>query len=75
VTRHQTFPRYTAVCQDAVSLGIEAARWITRAAQSDKQMPIYREVRPTSFEVLETTSYASITPVRLGPDGELIRTV
>ena len=75
VTRHQTFPRYTAVCQDAISLGVEAARWITRAAQSDDPMPIYREVRPTNFEVLETTSYASITPVRLGPDGELIRTV
>jgi len=75
VTRHQTFPRYTAVCQDAISLGVEAARWITRAAQSDAPMPIYREVRPTSFEVLETTSYASISPVRIGTDGELIRTV
>lgn len=75
VTRHQTFPRYTAVCQDAIALGIEAARWITNAAQNDAPAPIYREVRPTSFEVLETTSYASIAPVRIGPDGQLIRTV
>lgn len=75
VTRHQSFPRYTAVCQDAVSLGIEAARWITRAAQSEDPMGVYREVRPTSFEVLETTSFASITPVRIGPDGHIVRTV
>lgn len=75
VTRHQTFPRYTAVCQDAISLGVEAARWITNAAQSDEPAPIYREVRPTSFEVLETTSYATISPVRLGDNGEITRTV
>ena len=74
VTRHQTFPRYTAVCQDAVALGVEAARWITSAAHNE-QAEIYREVRPTTFEVLETTSFASITPVRLGADGGLIRTV
>ncbi len=74
VTRFQTFPRYTAVCQDAVALGVEAARWITRAAHSEQQ-EVYREVRPTSFEVLETTSFASITPVRLGDDGELVRTI
>jgi len=75
VTRHQTFPRYSAVCQDAIALGVEAARWITKAAHADKAVDIYREVRPTSFEVLETTSYAAIAPVRLGPDGDLIRTV
>ncbi len=75
VTRHQTFPRYTAVCQDAISLGVEAARWITNAAQSNEPAPIYREVRPTSFEVLETTSYATISPVRLGDNGEITRTV
>lgn len=74
VTRFQTFPRYTAVCQDAVALGVEAARWITRAAH-DEQPEVYREVRPTSFEVLETTSFASITPVRLSSSGEIIRTV
>ncbi|MEX0876122.1 MAG: substrate-binding domain-containing protein, partial [Phycisphaerales bacterium] len=74
VTRYQTFPRYTAVCQDAVALGVEAARWITRAAH-DEQPEVYREVRPTSFEVLETTSFASITPVRLSSSGEIIRTV
>jgi len=75
VTRHQTFPRYTAVCQDAVALGIEAARWITKAAHAEHDIDIYREVRPTSFEVLETTSFASISPVRIGSDGQLIRTV
>lgn len=74
VTRFQTFPRYTAVCQDAVALGVEAARWITRAAQSDSDEQ-FREVRPTNFEVLESTSFASITPVRLNNNGEVVRTV
>ncbi len=75
VTRHQTYPRYSAVCQDAISLGVEAARWITNAAQSETPPPIYREVRPTTFEALETTSYVSVAPVRIGTDGQLVRTV
>lgn len=70
VTRHQTFPRYTAVCQDAVSLGIEAARWITRSSESIL-VEQYREVRPTSFEVLETTSYAAEKPTRIDHNGEV----
>lgn len=74
VTRFQTFPRYTAVCQDAVALGVEAARWITRAAQSEID-EVYREVRPTSFEALESTSFANITPVRINDNGEIERTV
>ena len=72
VTRHQTYPRYTAVCQDAVSLGIEAARWITRASESILSEE-YREVRPTDFEVLEITSYASEKPIRIDQNGELVR--
>lgn len=72
VTRFQTYPRYTAVCQDAVSLGIEAARWITRASESI-MAETYREVRPTNFEVLESTSYAPERAVRLNQDGEIDR--
>ncbi|MGV6814297.1 MAG: LacI family DNA-binding transcriptional regulator [Phycisphaerales bacterium] len=75
VTRIQTFPRYTAVCQDAVSLGIEAARWISDAAQSDEPLPVYREVRSTYFEVLDSTARCSIRPVRIGPNEELIYTI
>ena len=74
VTRFHTYPRYSAVCQDAVALGVEAARWIMRAAQSETN-EIYREVRPTTFEILNTTSFASITPVRLNHNGEVERTV
>ena len=70
VTRHQTFPRYTAVCQDAVSLGIEAARWITRSSESIL-IEKYHEVRPTSFEVLETTSYAAEKPIRIDHNGDV----
>lgn len=74
VTRFQSFPKYTAVCQDAVALGEEAARWITRSTESITS-EVYREVRPTTLEVLETTSFANITPVRINADGELVRTV
>lgn len=74
VSRFQTFPRYTAVCQDAVALGEEAARWIARAAQSQEIEP-FREVRPTTFEVLESTTFANITPIRINQNGELDRTV
>lgn len=72
VTRYQTYPRYTAVCQDAVSLGIEAARWITRASESILD-EAYREVRPTDFEVLESTSYVTESPVRIDHNGQLVR--
>lgn len=72
VTRFQTYPRYTAVCQDAVALGIEAARWITRASESI-MAESYREVRPTDFEVLETTSYAPEKAIRIDQSGEVIR--
>ncbi len=74
VTRLQTYPRYSAVCQDAVALGVEAARWITRAAQSETN-EVYREVRPTTFEILDTTSFANISPVRLNDNGEVVRIV
>lgn len=76
VTRFQTFPRYTAVCQDAVALGVEAARWITRMAQRDTPpTEVFREARQTSFEVLESTSFVTNTPVRVDADGRLVRTI
>jgi DNA-binding LacI/PurR family transcriptional regulator len=74
VTRFQTFPKYTAVCQDAVALGVEAARWITRPSDAIIGRTC-REVRPTTLEILETTAFANITPVRINADGELVRTV
>ncbi len=74
VTRLQSFPRYTAVCQDAVSLGEEAARWITTAAQNESQS-VFREVRPTTFEIQESTAYPSMTPARIDADGNLVHTV
>jgi DNA-binding LacI/PurR family transcriptional regulator len=74
VSRFQTYPRYTAVCQDAVSLGVEAARWIARAAQS-QETDTFREVRPTSFEVLESTGFANAAPIRINQNGDLDRTI
>ncbi|MEL6740681.1 MAG: LacI family DNA-binding transcriptional regulator [Planctomycetota bacterium] len=76
VTRFQTFPRYTAVCQDAVAVGIEAARWITREAQRESgSIEVFREARQTKFEVLESTSFVTSVPIHLDSDGQLVRSV
>ncbi len=45
--RFSVHPTLTAVCQDAVALGYEAARWITRGATRE---PL-RKTLPTFFEV------------------------
>lgn len=76
-TRFQTFPRYTAVCQDAVALGVEAALWIIRTSSPEaaKEIEVFRETRPTSFEVLETTARPTVTPWRLDENEKLVKTV
>lgn len=62
--RMRTFPRFTAVCQDAQALGLEAARWLTRAL-SGEVTGSFREVRPTTLSVLDSTSFPSLTPIRI----------
>jgi len=63
-TRFQTFPRYSAVCQDAVELGQRASRWLIRATQSTTTGSM-RETLPTRFEALESSGPAPERPVRL----------
>ena len=69
-TRHQTFPRYTAICQDAVAMGLEAARWIVNCSQGETPGP-FRETHATRLEILETTASAPSAPVRIDADGHL----
>lgn len=62
--RMRTFPRFTAVCQDAQALGLEAARWLTRSLNGEVTGS-FREVRPTTLAVLDSTSFPPLTPVRI----------
>lgn len=60
-TRRRCFPSYTAVCQDATQLGLEASRWLTRLIEGQAAAPL-RERRPTVFEVGQSTSVAPVRP-------------
>lgn len=71
-TRLRTFPNYTAVCQDAAQLGLEAARWLTRYLEGLLTEPL-RASRPTHFEPGRSTCVAPATPTRLLVSGEVVR--
>ncbi len=62
--RMRTFPRFTAVCQDAQALGLEAARWLTRSLTGEATGS-FREVRPTTLAVLDSTAFPPLKPVRI----------
>lgn len=53
--RHHAFPPYTSVCQDATMLGFDAARWLIRCLSERTDEPL-RLIRPTTFEINQTTS-------------------
>ena len=67
-TRRHAYPAFTAVVQDAVMLGFESSRWLTRmlSGVAPKTM---RQVRQTSFEINQTTAPPPLTPIRVLPDG------
>ncbi|MFT5422354.1 MAG: LacI family transcriptional regulator [Phycisphaerales bacterium] len=70
--RKTTFPPFTAVCQDAQMMGLEAARWLTRRLRglADEK---FREKRPTYFDINRSTGHAPKKPARLLPDGTVVR--
>lgn len=68
--RYRTFPSYTAVCQDAGQLGLEAARWLTRSLEGVAKGPL-RDRRPTTFSFNKSTGPCPAAPVRLLPGGVL----
>lgn len=68
-TRIHSFPRYTAVCQDAEQMGFEAARWLTRRVAGLHGGGVMRERRPTSFSVQKSTGIKPLTAARLTPAG------
>ena len=67
-TRIHAYPHYTAVCQDAQQMGLEAARWLTRSLAGVTVEPL-RSRRPTSFVVQDSTAVAPVESVRLTPAG------
>lgn len=56
--RHATYPRYTAVCQDAEQIGLIAGHAIV-ARMADTHAKLVRSVMPTIFEINDTTGPAS----------------
>lgn len=69
--RMRTFPRFTAVCQDAQSLGLEAARWLTRSLTGEAN-GTFREIRPTTLAVLDSTSFPPLTPTRITESSRVV---
>ncbi len=72
--RLRTYPKFTAVCQDAQGIGLAAARWLTRSLTGDAH-PVYRELHRTTFSIHETTGLCPITAVRLREGQQLVRQV
>lgn len=66
--RQHTWPPFTAICQDARMLGVEAAQWLTRALVGDAE-PRMRTVHKTVFEINLTTAPPSRERFRVLPDG------
>jgi DNA-binding LacI/PurR family transcriptional regulator len=69
--RRHTFPACTAICQDAETLGLEAARWLTRFLATGES-PSLRSLRQTTFEINQTTGVPPRDPVRVLPDGSRV---
>ena len=63
-TRLRSYPRYTAVCQDAIELALTATRWLTRHVAGEDGGPM-RMRMPTTFEVGRSTGPAPAKPFRL----------
>ncbi|MEM6332020.1 MAG: LacI family DNA-binding transcriptional regulator [Planctomycetota bacterium] len=72
--RHMAYPVYTAVYQDAVALGHDAAEWLTRRVMR-KTDSSCRLVKRTSFEVNQTTAPPPPEPIRVMPGGQRVKTV
>lgn len=69
--RYRTYPNFTAVCQDAAQLGLEAARWLTRYVE-DMADSSLRECRPTSFSFNQSSGPCPVATIRLAPDGHTL---
>ncbi len=71
--RFHTFPRFTAVCQDAFALGLEASRWLTRSLEGEANK-VFRQMRETTFSVHESTGLVPDQPAMLRDGKKVSRT-
>jgi LacI family transcriptional regulator len=67
--RKMAYPVYTAVCQDAMALGVKAAEWLTRRLSNSAETTFRVKIN-TMFEVNQTTGVPPETAVRILPDGQ-----
>ncbi len=65
--RMGAFPPFTAVCQDARQMGVEAARWLSRLAEGHHR-GLPRERRSTHLSIHQSTGPAPRRALRLAPD-------
>lgn len=72
-TRYHTFPRYTAVCQEAGQFGYEAARWLTRSLEGVDTQPMQVH-RPTTLSFNQTTGPAPAEVLRLDATAQDVQT-
>lgn len=72
--RLRTFPNFTAVCQDAQGLGLEAARWLTRSLTGNAHHSC-RELHRTSLSIHGSTSLCPIAGVRIVAGNQIVRQV
>jgi len=66
--RHCVHPTLTAVCQDAVKLGVEASARLVKILDGDAQAP-FQFTAPTFFEVNESTGPPPAHVVRIVANG------
>lgn len=72
--RLRTFPNFTAVCQDAHQLGLEAARWLTSSLEHGAP-GVFRELRQTRLSVHESTGLCPVAAIRLVGPYEIAREI
>lgn len=62
--RSRTYPKFSAVCQNAEQFGYDAARWLTRRLEGTETGNI-RVHRPTTLQFNRSTGPAPERPIRL----------
>ena len=72
--RQHTWPPFTAICQDAHMLGVEASQWLTRSVLGEAE-PRMRLMHRTTFEINLTTAPPPRDRFRILPDGSRLSVV
>jgi DNA-binding LacI/PurR family transcriptional regulator len=71
--RLQTFPAFSAVCQDAFRMGADAARWLIKRLDEDAPHRPETSLHETTLSLHDSTGLKPRTRVRLDEKQQLIR--